>query len=58
MAIKEPNLVIILDLERTNANNNHRDLTRIWSISRLTVVLVEMLMDKSLIFRDKLLNKS
>ena len=58
MAIKELNLVIILDLERTNANNNHRDLTRIWSISRLTVVLVEMLMDKSLIFRDKLLNKS
>ena len=58
MAIKELNLVIILDLERTNANNNHRDLTRIWSISRLTVVLVEMLMDKSLIFRDKPLNKS
>ena len=58
MAIKELSLVIILDLERTNANNNHRDLTRIWSISRLTVVLVEMLMDKSLIFRDKLLNKS
>ena len=58
MAIKELNLVIILDLERTNANNNHRDLTRIWSISRQTVVLVEMLMDKSLIFRDKLLNKS